>query len=203
MTDARRFWTCPACGATNAGELEACLACASPLIEEGSPPVEVENRAEPHDEPEVRYAGPVSRIGAWLIDAILLNAIATLGVTHVVDNNWVEPFSIEAMPLPVAGALSVFAWLYAAGLESSGLQGTLGKRLVGIAVTDRLGERIGFLRATARFFAKLLSALPLGLGFLPIAFNRRRRGLHDWMSGCLVVHRQSREALKRAGGVTA
>ena len=52
------------------------------------------------------------------------------------------------------------------------------------------GDRVGFERATWRFFGKFVSALlPLG-GFVIAAFSARRQALHDRMAGCLVVNRE-------------
>jgi uncharacterized RDD family membrane protein YckC len=51
-------------------------------------------------------------------------------------------------------------------LEQSSLQATLGKRALGLKVTDAYGDRITFGKAVARYFAKFLSAAILGIGFL-------------------------------------
>jgi uncharacterized RDD family membrane protein YckC len=80
-------------------------------------------------------------------------------------------------------------WLYCASMESSQLQGTLGKLALGIKVTDEKGDRIGFARATGRHFGKFLSALILGVGFLMVAFTPRKQTLHDSLASCLVVNR--------------
>ena len=69
-----------------------------------------------------------------------------------------------------------FGWLYGAGLECSSSQATIGKRWVGVKVTDAQGERISFLRATGRYAAKYLSALPCFLGFISRALQLAR----DW-----------------------
>jgi uncharacterized RDD family membrane protein YckC len=80
-----------------------------------------------------------------------------------------------------------FGWLYGAGFESSPSQATIGKRWVGIKVTDAEGERIGFLRATARYGAKYLSALPFFLGFIVALFSSRGLALHDRLTDTRVV----------------
>jgi uncharacterized RDD family membrane protein YckC len=80
-----------------------------------------------------------------------------------------------------------FGWLYGAGLESSPSQATVGKRWAGIKVTDARGERISFLRATGRYAAKYLSALPCFLGFIMALFSSRGLALHDWLAGTRVV----------------
>jgi hypothetical protein len=94
----------------------------------------------------------------------------------------------------------VAAWLYYALLESSDAQATLGKRAVGIKVTDLDGNRISFGRATGRLFAHIISSFTLGIGFAMAAFTRRRQTLHDQIAGTLVVGREwSEEDVAAAG----
>ena len=81
----------------------------------------------------------------------------------------------------------VINWLYEALLTSSERGATLGKMAVGLRVVTEQGERISFLRATGRYFAKYVSALILGIGFLMVAFTDRKRGLHDMIAGTLVI----------------
>jgi uncharacterized RDD family membrane protein YckC len=83
------------------------------------------------------------------------------------------------------------AWLYFALLESSKLQGTLGKAALNIRVTDLDGRRISFGRATGRHFGKWLSGLTLLIGYLIQPFTRRRQALHDLLAGTLVVRRDT------------
>jgi uncharacterized RDD family membrane protein YckC len=81
------------------------------------------------------------------------------------------------------------AWIYAAGLESSHWQGTVGKQTMGLIVTDRSGARISFLRATGRHGAKYLSALPCFLGFMAALFGPQRLAWHDRLAGTWVAKR--------------
>jgi uncharacterized RDD family membrane protein YckC len=80
-----------------------------------------------------------------------------------------------------------FGWLYVAGLESSRSQATVGKRWMGIKVTDAHGERMSFLRATGRYAVKYLSALPCFLGFIMVLFSSRGLALHDRLADTRVV----------------
>jgi uncharacterized RDD family membrane protein YckC len=84
------------------------------------------------------------------------------------------------------------AWMYEALLVSSTKQATLGKMAVGIVVTDMLGQRISFLRATGRHFGKHVSRIILVAGFLMQPFTEKRQVLHDIMAGCLVLRKVPR-----------
>ncbi|MDX6303162.1 MAG: hypothetical protein QOI77_131 [Blastocatellia bacterium] len=84
--------------------------------------------------------------------------------------------------------LSIFAtWLYSSLLESSSWQGTVGKKLIGLRVTDLDGNRISFGKATGRHFGKIISSLICLVGFIMVAFTEKHQALHDQMAGTLVV----------------
>lgn len=93
------------------------------------------------------------------------------------------PFEIA-----LAILLLVLNWLYFAFMESSMRRGTIGKIVLGLVVTDELGKRISFQRASLRFFSKFFSGIILLAGFFLAAFTRRRQGLHDLISRCTVNH---------------
>lgn len=84
----------------------------------------------------------------------------------------------------------VVAWMYCSLMESSGLQATLGKLAIGAKVIDENGRKLTFARATGRFFAKLLSGFLLGIGYIMVAFDPQKRGLHDKMANTYVVSKK-------------
>jgi uncharacterized RDD family membrane protein YckC len=77
-------------------------------------------------------------------------------------------------------------WCYYAGMESSPWKGTLGKRLMGLEVTDEKGERISFTKASGRYFAKIISIVVLCIGYLAMLFNTKKQTWHDSIAGCIV-----------------
>ena len=87
--------------------------------------------------------------------------------------------------------IAALGWIYAAGLECSRWQATVGKRWVGIKVTDTQGERLGFLQATGGTLAKYLSALPCFLGFFVALFSSRGVALHDRLADTRVVKKKT------------
>lgn len=67
-------------------------------------------------------------------------------------------------------------------------RGTPGKLMLGLRVVSaRTGEKLDLLQAVIRYFGYFLSALPLCLGFLWIAFDSKKRGFHDLLARTLVV----------------
>jgi uncharacterized RDD family membrane protein YckC len=72
-------------------------------------------------------------------------------------------------------------------MESSARGATLGKMALGLRVVDLNGDRIGFGRATGRYFGKIVSGLILGIGYFMAAFTQQKQALHDIMAGCLII----------------
>ena len=71
--------------------------------------------------------------------------------------------------------------------ETSKKQGTWGKQILGIKVTDLQGNRITVGRAIARYFAKVITGLTLGIGLLMPLFTDKKQTLHDMIAGCLAL----------------
>lgn len=78
-------------------------------------------------------------------------------------------------------------WLYEALMTSGSMQATLGKRILGLKVTDMAGNRISFGRASGRHFSKIISGMIMNVGYIMVAFTDRKQGLHDMIAGTLVM----------------
>ena len=132
---------------------------------------------------------------AFIIDAIIVRALAwPIGMIFGLGGlaGTLGGFPHGAMGLHLLGGgvvatVIVFgSWLYEAFMLSSPYQATLGKMIFGMKVTDLNGNRISFGRATGRHFAKWLSGMILGIGFIMVGFTERKQGLHDMLAGTLV-----------------
>jgi uncharacterized RDD family membrane protein YckC len=128
------------------------------------------------------YAGFWRRFAAYVVDYIVVFA----GSAALVLIASVTGLLPDGAPQWSAIVLAGY-FLYCTLLESSSSQATLGKRALGLTVTNVRGERIGFGRAAIRFVAKLLSLFTLCIGYLLIAVTPRRQALHDLLAGTVVV----------------
>ena len=122
----------------------------------------------------VIYAGFWERFGAAFIDGLIL-----MGVNLVIRFLFGETTST------VTGL--IIGWLYGALLESGPNQATVGKKALGLKVTNMEGERISFAQATGRHFGKLLSTLIIFIGYLIMIWDEKKQTLHDKMANTLVV----------------
>ncbi len=178
---------CPKCGASNDEQANFCRSCGfniksitieppktTPPQSNITPPAVAPAAPLPPQAP-VQYAGFWPRLGARLIDSIIIVLLGFL------------------IGIASAGIGAVFGflidWLYYAVMESSYRQGTLGKIALGLKVTDLNGKQISFGRATARYFADWLNGFTGGLSYLVIAFSSKKQGLHDMIAGTLVVRK--------------
>ena len=156
--------------------------------------------------PQVAYAGFWERVLAFVID----NVIVGVGIIVIVipllfltglgavlsrlaqdeDLGDAGFFLILGMFLVAATATVLVTWLYHAFMESSEWQATVGKRALGLVVTDMAGRRVSFGRSSGRHFGKIITNLvPALLGYIMAAFTEKRQALHDMMAGCLVLGR--------------
>ncbi|MGA9526705.1 MAG: RDD family protein [Terriglobales bacterium] len=147
----------------------------------------------------VHYGGFWIRVVAAIIDGILVRLVvhpvaAIFGIGGLAASGLGLGLGhgVASLPLLIfgGGVLAVLtigaSWLYESLMESSSYQATLGKMIFGMKVTDVYGNRISFGRATGRHFAKILSGMILGIGFIMVAFTERKQGLHDLLAGTLV-----------------
>lgn len=124
------------------------------------------------------YAGFWVRLFAFWLDSMVLGL--AFGLTA-----WATGVSGWDAAHPTATLWIM--WFYFTVMESSRWQGSLGKKALEIRVEGEQGGRISLLRAAARNLAKYLSIVLLLIGVLMIPFTRRKQGLHDLISKCVVV----------------
>jgi uncharacterized RDD family membrane protein YckC len=210
---------CSKCGANVADGTAFCSACGQPMLgfsvgQAAAVPASAvpatQGYAQPAPAgwpaaaalPAVAYAGFWLRFVAWIIDRIVLQIAssilllpfgASLGLRQFLRNH--PPSSPEEL-FPLFTSMGriflltiVLTWLYYALLESSVWQATLGKKALGLEVTDLAGSRIQFGRATGRYFARWLSVMTIGIGYIMAGFTEKKQALHDILAGTLVIRK--------------
>lgn len=119
-------------------------------------------------------AGFWRRFAAFFIDGIILGIIQTILALVFPDN--------LASALSLAVSLGYFTYL-----EGSAGQ-TLGKRALGIRVVDQKGGgSIGYGRAAVRWIGRIVSTLPLLLGYLWMLWDSDKQTWHDKFASSVVV----------------
>jgi uncharacterized RDD family membrane protein YckC len=156
--------------------------------------------------PRVEYAGFWLRFLAFMIDNVVMGVGFVLILVPLIFLTGLGTFLSKIHPdqelddagiffiigvIFLAATLSlVLTWLYHALMESSEWQATVGKKALGLVVTDMAGQRVSFGRATGRHFGKIITNMvPALIGYIMAGFTEKKQALHDMMAGCLVLRR--------------
>lgn len=152
------------------------------------------------------YAGFWLRLVALIIDGIIIGIIqafvaipilAAIGITAAggmesLDMN--DADNVIGLVGAIAAAAGLY-WviattvqlLYFSFMESSSLQGTVGKMALGIKVTDMQGGKLDLGKAFLRNLCKLISNVTMLIGYIMAGFTEKKQALHDMIAGTLVV----------------
>ena len=138
-----------------------------------------------------KYAPWYRRLAALLIDIALVKALVFLFspgslviFTLIFGQHWTDilPFLIT-----FNGMWLWFAPFIYMVVMQGWLSRTVGMFVLKTRVADANGKKIGWLKAVFRTFGYFLSGILLGLGFLPILFDKKRQGLHDKLTKTFVI----------------
>ena len=140
------------------------------------------------------YAGFWIRLVAALIDLlILITANFLIGILFPPA----APVAGQAAASnPIATIISMIIPItYYTALQGGKWQATVGKRVVGIHIVrtsgglaHQNGGRVTYLRALGRYFASILSALTLLIGYIMAGLTREKTALHDLIADTRVVY---------------
>jgi uncharacterized RDD family membrane protein YckC len=181
---------------------ESCQACGEPLADSAEEQGDKNPAGDVPARKSIVYAGFWFRAAAYFLDTSTLGfVLGGIVLRPILLKNHVGPSFQDAWKFytgdsPQATALLLLiqlaSWLYFAAFESSRWQATPGKKVLGLRVTDLEGRRLSFIRASGRYFGKIISWLLLGIGFVLAGFTEKKQALHDMLAGCLVVRDPSK-----------
>lgn len=137
----------------------------------------------------VPYGGVATRALGLAIDgAIAQGIVFSVGAVLALVGSLVAEIQFGTTAKVLAGA----AWLlfeasYFVVFWSTAGQ-TPGMRIMGIRVVEADGGRPGVTRSIVRVAGLALAIIPCFLGFVPVLFDNRRRGLHDMLARTVVIY---------------
>ena len=135
---------------------------------------------------DVKYAGFWIRLGAVLIDLMVMGVVLYIPSTVIYGSEyWVgDQFFygfwdlMFSYVLPLVG--TIWFWLR--------FSGTPGKMALKLKIVDAgTGNKLTFGQAIGRYFAYILSAIPFFLGYIWVGFDKRKQGWHDKLAGTVVI----------------
>jgi uncharacterized RDD family membrane protein YckC len=137
-----------------------------------------------------RYAGPVTRLIAFVLDALIVTITFTAivaGVTFLVELIGSNQIEVQQGLWYVVG-FSVWAFVYL-WLSIAIFGKTLGKTFMGVRVVGRDGSvALHGRQAFVRALTYPLSFVIVGIGLLGVVFGRERRAWHDHFARTAVVY---------------
>ncbi len=140
------------------------------------------------DDSTPAYAGFWIRVAATLLDSIWVIALTlTLGwmiygAIYIQSTQLVMGAADVFISYVLPFILTMLFWYYKSA--------TPGKMLLGLKIVDAATHgRPSRGQLVGRYLAYYVSGLPLFLGFLWVAWDRRKQGWHDKLAGTLVVKR--------------
>lgn len=166
------------------------------------------------DTAEPDYATFWSRVGAWIIDYIVLMVPFTvismaMGLGGLMteflssfERDQTAAFAAYATAVrPISLVLVIVGYLYYVFFESSKWQATPGKMALGIRVADAQGRRLSPARAAGRNAIRLvnvLSSLVPFVFYIVAAFTQRKQGVHDLLAGTYVLVGRANQVVRSA-----
>jgi uncharacterized RDD family membrane protein YckC len=139
--------------------------------------------------PSAGYGGLVTRAIAAAIDALVIDLAALFVAAVVALVLSIFPVTHDTKTLlAVLGGVLFGVWVVAYFVTCWTTTGqTPGDRIMHLVVMREDGTRLRPARAFLRLVGAVLGLVFL-LGYIPILLNDRRRALHDWMAGTVVVN---------------
>ena len=145
----------------------------------------------------MNYASFWKRVAAWMIDCVffgivsclvccIVGIILSITMPLIVNDNNHFVCSLMMALIFWGGFLGAYLAYYV-WPESSSWQATIGKKLLGLKVTDTNGQRISFWRSLGRNVGMIVSTVILYIGYLMCLWAEKRQCLHDQMADCLVI----------------
>ena len=141
------------------------------------------------DETQYEYAGFWARVGAALIDTILVAFIAIpLLLMAYGSDYWMSERLVQGpadfLISYILPAIAVIAFWVARGA-------TPGKMAISAQVVDaRTGLKPTVGQSIGRYLGYYVSTIPLGLGLLWVGIDPKKQGWHDKLAGTVVIRRK-------------
>ena len=139
---------------------------------------------------DLEYVGLKARLGASIIDALIQSVICIPLLLAFYGKAYFKGGGTKGsldffLNYIFPGIFTLVFWFWK--------QSTPGKMAMSARIVNATtGKKPSALQFVGRYFAYFLSALPLGLGFLWIAFDSKKRGFHDILAGTVVVRPKKR-----------
>lgn len=141
-----------------------------------------------------RYAGFWIRFGAVLIDLVVIGVVFFVPLTFIYGAQyWTGDSLFYGFWDLLLGYILPFVatiWFWLRFL------GTPGKMVFKLKIVDaETGDKMSLGQSVGRYFAYLIAAVPLCLGFIWIGIDKQKQGWHDKLAGTVVIRDGQEEVM--------
>ncbi|GEM_PF-251996 len=164
---------CKACGAVQTPSHQ-CINCGVLLVSETDTAL-----------PNYKFAGFWIRVAASLIDGVILGlAQFVIGLVLGFAGGDADGLAMFAITSLCSMVISITYYVFFTGYNGQ----TPGKMALRLQVIRTDGTPVGYGKAFLREIpCKFISGILLGIGYLMVAFDQQKQGLHDRMAGTYVI----------------
>ena len=141
------------------------------------------------------YAGFWIRVGASLIDTILILIIALpiltieYGISYWLSESFVQGFWDLLFSYLLPAMVVIIFWVYKSA--------TPGKMAMKLTIVDaKTGRRPSVSQFIIRYLGYYVAMLPLFLGIIWVGIDRRKQGWHDKLAGTVVLRNTGTEPVE-------
>lgn len=137
-----------------------------------------------------RYAGFWIRVGAKLIDSLIIGVVVGVPVVIMMFASIKSGDEMAMMIFQLVLQVAIIALngVYTVFFVTK-YGATPGKMACGLKVVTPEGEKIRFGRSVGRFFAEMLSGTVCYIGYIIAAFDGEKRSLHDHICSTRVIYK--------------
>ena len=135
---------------------------------------------------DLEYVGFWARVGATLIDSLLILVICSPILTAFYGPSYWQDTDLVKGPVDfliswvLPSVAVILFWIYK--------QATPGKMAISARIVDAAtGNAPSSAQMIGRYFAYFVSVVPFCLGLIWVAFDARKQGWHDKLAGTVVV----------------
>lgn len=136
---------------------------------------------------ELRYAGFWIRVAASIIDTIVILLVVTpliflvYGGDVLAQGNMSNGFWDTMISYVLPAIATIALWVT--------FGGTPGKRLLGLRIVNQSTlQNLTWATALLRYLGYFVSMFTLFIGFFWVAFDKKKKGLHDHMASSIVIY---------------
>lgn len=141
---------------------------------------------------EIEYAGFWIRTGAAVIDTLLITLVNFPLLMLIYGWTYLD---VEARGIYAGQADFLISTVFPSVVIITFWvlkQATPGKMVISAKIVDAAtGKPASPAQLIGRYFAFIISTLPLCLGFLWVAFDKRKQGWHDKLAGTVVIKKHN------------